>query len=115
MWAAVTVMVLLAGIAGIVLLTAARRLPQNPATPADRINELLPQTQCAQCGYPGCKPYADAIVSGEADINQCAPGGDALVTELARLLGKPGTTLDTAYGTPTAPDIHDPYDKGFEK
>ena len=52
-----------------------------------RIDAILPQTQCGQCGYPGCKPYATAIAAGEADINQCPPGGDAGAHALADLMG----------------------------
>ena len=52
-----------------------------------RIDSILPQTQCGQCGYPGCKPYATAIAAGEADINQCPPGGDAGARALADLMG----------------------------
>lgn len=55
---------------------------------AERIDALLPQTQCGQCGYAGCKPYARAIAEGSADINQCPPGGDAGVRALAALLGR---------------------------
>lgn len=54
---------------------------------ADRIDALLPQTQCGQCNYPGCRPYAEAIARGEADINQCPPGGEDGVKALADLLG----------------------------
>ncbi len=50
-----------------------------------QIDAILPQTQCEKCGYPGCKPYATAIVNGEADINQCPPGGDAGIHALAAL------------------------------
>ena len=53
----------------------------------EQIDALLPQTQCAQCGFPGCRPYAEAIVGGEADINQCPPGGEAGINALADLLG----------------------------
>jgi electron transport complex protein RnfB len=53
----------------------------------DRIDALLPQTQCGQCNYPGCRPYAEAIASGEAPINQCPPGGETGVQALADLLG----------------------------
>ena len=53
-----------------------------------RIDAILPQTQCGQCGYPGCKPYARALASQEADINQCPPGGDAGIHALADLLGQ---------------------------
>lgn len=53
----------------------------------DRIDAILPQTQCGKCGYPGCRPYADAIASKEADINRCPPGGEEGIRELAELLG----------------------------
>lgn len=55
---------------------------------AEEILSALPQTQCGQCNYPGCRPYADAIVRGEADLNQCPPGGTATIKELAYLLGR---------------------------
>lgn len=64
----------------------------------DRINVLLPQTQCGQCGYKGCKPYAEAIAAGSADINQCPPGGDEGVAELAALMQLPAKPLNPAYG-----------------
>ena len=55
-------------------------------TLADRIDALLPQTQCTRCGYQGCRPYAEAIAKGEAPINQCPPGGAAGIVKLADLL-----------------------------
>lgn len=64
----------------------------------ERIDALLPQTQCGQCDYPGCRPYAEAIVAGEADINQCPPGGDAGIRALAKLLGRERKPLDTRHG-----------------
>jgi electron transport complex protein RnfB len=54
----------------------------------EQVNDLLPQTQCAQCGYPGCRPYAAAVVEGSAAINLCPPGGDDTIRRLARLLGR---------------------------
>lgn len=54
---------------------------------ADRIDAILPQTQCGKCGYHGCRPYAEAIAAGEADINRCPPGGEEGIRELADLLG----------------------------
>lgn len=54
----------------------------------EKIDAILPQTQCGQCGYPGCKPYATAIAEGEADINRCPPGGMEGVRKLADLLGR---------------------------
>jgi len=61
---------------------------------ADQINSLLPQTQCGQCSYPGCRPYAEAIAAGEADINRCPPGGEATVLALADLLGRDPKPLE---------------------
>ena len=65
---------------------------------ADLIEDILPQTQCTKCGYAGCRPYAEAIASGAADINQCPPGGAEGVRRLAQLLGKPATPLNPANG-----------------
>lgn len=53
----------------------------------EKIDAILPQTQCGQCGFPGCKPYAEAIAKGDADINRCPPGGEDGVKRLAELLG----------------------------
>lgn len=64
----------------------------------EEVNRRLPQTQCAQCGHPGCRPYATAIINDEAPINQCPPGGDALIEELAALLGTDVMPLDNDKG-----------------
>lgn len=64
----------------------------------EKIDALLPQTQCAQCGFPGCKPYAQAIAKDQADINQCPPGGDETVIALANLLGKQPKPLNSRFG-----------------
>lgn len=64
---------------------------KNPLV--EQIDALLPQTQCGQCGYPGCRPYAEAINQGDA-INKCPPGGDATVVALAELLGREPAPLD---------------------
>lgn len=64
---------------------------ENPLV--EQIDALLPQTQCGQCGYPGCRPYAEAINQGDA-INKCPPGGDATVVALAELLGREPAPLD---------------------
>ncbi len=60
------------------------RVEGNPLV--DKIDAILPQTQCGQCSYPGCKPYATAIAAGEADINRCPPGGEEGIRKLAELL-----------------------------
>jgi len=67
-------------------------------TLADRIEDLLPQTQCTKCGYPACRPYAEAVARGEAGYNQCPPGGAEGVARLAALLGKPVIALNPANG-----------------
>ncbi len=65
---------------------------------ADRIDALLPQTQCEQCGYHGCRPYAEAIARDEADINQCPPGGATGIAKLAALLQRPVLPLNPQHG-----------------
>jgi electron transport complex protein RnfB len=67
-------------------------------TVVDEIDALLPQTQCTKCGYPSCRRYAEAIAAGEADINQCPPGGEAGIRELAALLGREVKPLNPANG-----------------
>jgi electron transport complex protein RnfB len=67
-----------------------------------RIDALLPQTQCTRCGYPGCRPYAAAIAGGEAEINQCPPGGAATIRALAGLLGRDILPLNPANGVESA-------------
>lgn len=69
-----------------------------PKTLADQIEDLLPQTQCTKCGYPACRPYAEAIASGEASYNQCPPGGAEGVARLAALLGRPVIPLNPVNG-----------------
>ncbi|MGV7244236.1 RnfABCDGE type electron transport complex subunit B, partial [Caballeronia sp. M23-90] len=69
-----------------------------PTTLASQIEDLLPQTQCTKCGYPACRPYAEAIAAGQASYNQCPPGGEEGVARLARLLGKPVIALNPENG-----------------
>jgi H+/Na+-translocating ferredoxin:NAD+ oxidoreductase subunit B len=63
-----------------------------------RIDAILPQIQCTKCGYPGCEPYARAVASGAARINQCPPGGERAIRQLAGLLGRDYVPLDPARG-----------------
>ena len=72
---------------------------------AARIDALLPQTQCTRCGYAGCRPYAAAIASGEAQINQCPPGGNATIAALAALLHRPVQDLNPVHGVETPPRV----------
>ena len=63
----------------------------------DQINAIMPQTQCGQCGYPGCRPYSEAIAQGEA-INKCPPGGETVIQQLADLLDVEALPLDAEHG-----------------
>lgn len=85
---AVLAMTAIALAAGLLLGYASRRLPGRRDALVEHVNEALPQTQCAQCGYPGCRPYAAAIVNEHAPINLCPPGGKETVEQLARLLDR---------------------------
>ncbi len=71
----------------------------------DRIDALLPQTQCTQCGYDGCRPYAEAIALEGESINRCPPGGDEGIRKLAALLGVPELPLDEDCGPPQPPRV----------
>lgn len=66
---------------------------------ADALNAALPQTQCTRCGYPDCRRYAEAIAAGDAEINQCPPGGHEGIVRLAALSGRPVLALNPANGT----------------
>ena len=78
------------------------RTEGNPLV--DQINQLLPQTQCGQCGYPGCKPYATAIADGDA-INKCPPGGQETIDSLADLLDVDAQPLDAEHGEEKEPNV----------
>lgn len=88
MLSALLVMAAIAIVLGAVLGFSAIKFRVEGDPLVDKIDAILPQTQCGQCGYPGCKPYAMAIASGEADINKCAPGGEEGIRKLADLLGE---------------------------
>lgn len=94
---AVAALVALCLLAGAVLGYAAVRFKVEGNPLAQQINELLPQTQCGQCGYPGCKPYAEAIAQGDK-INKCPPGGQATIQALADLLEVEAEPLDAENG-----------------
>lgn len=80
--------------------------PQTDADLADRIDAVLPQTQCTLCGFDGCRPYAEALARGESDINRCPPGGEEGMRALARLLGRPEKPIDPDCGEPvTQPQV----------
>ena len=74
----------------------------NPLS--DQINSILPQTQCGQCGYPGCRPYAEAIADGDS-INKCPPGGEDTIQALANLLDVEPEPLDAEHGIEAEPTV----------
>jgi electron transport complex protein RnfB len=98
MMVAVIALGLLAGASGLLLGFAAVRFRVEGDPIVDQIDAILPQTQCGQCGYPGCRPYAEAIAAGEADINRCPPGGQNGIAALADLLGRDPKPLDPDSG-----------------
>jgi Na+-translocating ferredoxin:NAD+ oxidoreductase subunit B len=101
---AVGMAAILGAVLGAVLGWVATRLRADPDSLVERIDALLPQTQCGQCRYPGCRPYAAAIAVGEAEIDRCPPGGDATVRALAAMLGREPRPIDPRYGV-TKPRI----------
>ncbi len=76
-----------------------------PTPLAEQIDALLPQTQCTQCGFSGCLPYAEAIARGEANINRCPPGGDEGIARLSQLTGQPIVPLDAECGPHLPPRV----------
>lgn len=94
---AIVLLATLAVIFGAILGWAAIRFKVEGNPIVDQIDSLLPQTQCGQCSYPGCKPYAEAIAAG-ASINKCPPGGESTIIALADLLGVEPEPLDAEHG-----------------
>ncbi len=88
----------LSAIFGLLLGFAAVRFRTEGDPVVDQIEALLPQTQCGQCSYAGCRPYAEAIAAGEAEINRCPPGGEAGIRALAELLDREVIPLDPEAG-----------------
>lgn len=95
LFTALVVIGVLSVLFGAVLGYAAVRFKVDSDPLVDQIDQILPQTQCGQCGYPGCKPYAEAIANGDS-INKCPPGGEATIKKLAELMGVEAKPLDAA-------------------
>ena len=95
--AALLALVSLGAVFGALLGFASVRFKTEGNPIADQVNDILPQTQCGQCGFPGCRPYAQAIADGEA-INKCPPGGEATIHALADLLDLEPIPLDAEHG-----------------
>lgn len=98
MLSALLIMAVLAACAGIAAAWAARRSQAEEDALIERIDRLLPQTQCGRCTFTGCRPYATAIARGEADTNQCPPGGERTAGALARLMGREPRPVDPRFG-----------------
>ncbi|MCL4720549.1 MAG: RnfABCDGE type electron transport complex subunit B [Gammaproteobacteria bacterium] len=88
---ATSLLVALAVVIGVLLARAADSLAPDDNPDVERVNAVLPQTQCGQCGYSGCRPYAVALVAGEAPLDRCPPGGILTRRALSALLENPGT------------------------
>lgn len=95
---AVLTLSFIAGSFGLILGYAAIRFRVEGNPIVDRIDAILPQTQCGQCGFAGCRPYAEAIANGEAPINQCPPGGESTIVMLADLLDVEVLPLNAEHG-----------------
>jgi electron transport complex protein RnfB len=95
--AALVALVSLGIIFGAILGFASVRFATEGNPISEQINEILPQTQCGQCGFPGCRPYAEAIADGEL-INKCPPGGETVIAQLADLLDVEALPLDAEHG-----------------
>ena len=80
------------------LAVVSRRLAADDDTAVERVNRLLPQTQCGQCGYGGCRPYATAIINDGVTLNRCPPGGEATIFALSELLNRAPVPLDPDCG-----------------
>ena len=98
MLTSILIILFLAVIIGLVLGFSSVQFKVKGDPIIEKIDSILPQTQCGQCSYPGCKPYATAIAKGEADINQCPPGGEAGVRALAELMGVEYKPLNESHG-----------------
>jgi len=95
---ALIILAILAALFGLILGYSAIRFKVEGDPIVDQIDSILPQTQCGQCTYPGCRPYAQAIANGEAPINQCPPGGETTILQLADLLGVEPLELNPEHG-----------------
>lgn len=98
---ALVTIVVLAALAGLATVATANHAETSPLV--ERLDALLPQTQCRRCTFAGCRPYAEAMAQGAADINQCPPGGERTMNALARLMGVQPKPVGKEYGS--VPDI----------
>ena len=95
---ALLALVSMCGLFGAILGFASVKFKVEGNPLVDQIDAILPQTQCGQCGHPGCRPYAESIVDGGETINKCPPGGQATINALADLLDVEAPSLDEEHG-----------------
>lgn len=95
---AVIALLTVAALFGAILGWASIQFKVNEDPIVEQIDAILPQTQCGQCGFPGCRPYAEAIANG-SEHNKCPPGGEQTIVELSELLGRDPLPLDETHGT----------------
>ncbi|MFC3193154.1 electron transport complex subunit RsxB [Marinicella sediminis] len=98
-------MVSLAVVFGFLIVWVSKKFKVEGNPIVEQINNILPQTQCGQCNYPGCKPYAEAIANGDAPINQCPPGGQEGIKKLAELLDMEVLELNPENGQEAADQV----------
>ena len=98
MMVVIITLAIIAAFFGLLLGYSAIRFRVEGDPVVDKIDAILPQTQCGQCTYAGCRPYAEAIAKGEADINQCPPGGETVIIALADLLDVEAKPLNAEHG-----------------
>lgn len=90
---------------GLLLGYAAIRFKVEGNPLAERIDKVLPQTQCGQCGFPGCKPYAEALARGESEVNLCIPGGTEVMIQIAEITGREPKEMDAAAADPKPKEV----------
>ncbi|MES9898885.1 MAG: electron transport complex subunit RsxB [Sedimenticola sp.] len=100
---AIIVLTILALLFGLMLGYSSIRFHVEGDPIVDRLDALLPQTQCGQCGYPGCTPYAEAVAAEEAEINLCPPGGESTMSAIAEMLGRDPLPMGESGGEVTGP------------
>lgn len=101
---AIAIVGVIAALFGALLGFASVRFKVEADPLVEQLDALLPQTQCGQCGYPGCKPYAEAVANGEA-INKCAPGGEDTIKKIADLMGVEAPSLDESHAVDNSPKV----------
>lgn len=98
MFEALIIFIGLALLFGLLLGYASVRFKIEGNPQAEQIDKILPQTQCGQCGYPGCKPYANALAEGETEVNLCIPGGTEVMLQIAEITGMDPKPMENTEG-----------------